>query len=289
IGWVQNCNNDPSTTTGTDLDPRIEDYVPGTVKGTRKPDTVRAWYLRQLLAAEPRLDAERAREILADPKMIPHGPMRDRLEAAWEGHSESYPDRDLVEKDVMAILEWDGMPDVQSPIPTLFLLWLFTYADAAMVSVDFLTRPLDTIDDDDAFRMFDTLRDSRKRIGKLLPFGSDLPWGLAHVIRKGGRSYSVATGMYPAISLLNANADLRGSDISKMQCTIGSAYVALHEMSDPPRSWTITPIGQTDRRDRPYLRRSTELFAQARLKPLPLTLEQLAEHETTELVLETGR
>ena len=46
-----------------------------------------------------------------------------------------------------------------------------------------------------------------------------------------------------------------------MKCTIGSAYVALHEMSDPPRSWTITPIGQTDRRDLPYHTAATELFA----------------------------
>lgn len=289
IGWVQNCNNDPSTTTGTDLDPVPSEYPAGTVKRSNKKDTARAWYLRQLLAAEEELDEERAKEILVDGTMIPHGPMRERLEAAWKSHGDSYPDRDRIQRDVAAMLEWDGSPDINSPVPTLFLLWLYLYSDQAMVSVDFLTRPLDTIDDDDAFRMFDSLRDARKRIGKLLPFGSDLPWGLAHVIRKGGRSYSVETGMYPAISLMNANADLRGSDISKMQCTIGSAYVALHEMSDPPRSWTLTPIGQTDRRDRPYLRKTTEQFARRELKPLPLTLEQLAEYDTTETVLTTGR
>ena len=70
-----------------------------------------------------------------------------------------------------------------------------------------------------------------------------------------------------------------------MKCTIGSAYVALHEMSDPPRSWTVTPIGQTDRRDLPYQSTVTELFANRTLKPLPLTEEQLAAHDTTETIV----
>ena len=289
VGWVQNCNNDPSTTTGTEIDPTPDSYARGSVKPSRKSDTVRAWYLRQLLAGESNLDVERAKEILVDGTMIPHQPIRDRLDVAWREHAGDYPDRGKIAGDVEQLLAWDGQPDVQSPLPTLFLLWLYMYADQAMVSVDFLERSLDSLDSNEAFRMFDTLRDARRRIGKLLPFGSDLPWGLAHVIRKAGRTFSVRTGMYPAISLMNANADLRGSDISKMQCTIGSAYVALHEMSDPPRSWTVTPIGQTDRRDRPYVRKVTELFAQGELKPLPLTLEQLAEHETTETVLTTDR
>lgn len=288
-GWVQNCNNDPSTTTGTDLDPDPDSYAPGTVKPSRKSDTVRAWYLRRLLAEESALDAERAGEILADTTMIPHGPVRDRLEKAWQEYGDDYPDRKRIKNDVRDILAWDGQPEVSSPLPTLFLLWLYTYSDQAMVSVEFLERPLDTLDSEDAILMFDSLRDARERIGKLLPFGSDLPWGIAHVIRKAGQTFSVATGMYPAISLMNANADLRGSDISKMQCTIGSAYLALHEMSDPPRSWTVTPIGQTDRRDRPYVRKITEVFARGELKPFPLTLDQLAEHETTETVLDTGR
>ena len=288
-GWVQNCNNDPSFTTGTELDPTPDSFAPGSVKGNRSKDTVRAWHLRRLLEEEEALDAERAREILVDATMIPHGPVRDRLGVAWEQYASDYADRGRIERDVEAILAWDGQPDVRSPLPTLFLLWLYMYADQAMVSVDFLTRSIDSLDEKEAVRMFDTLRDARARIGDLLPFGSDLPWGLAHVIRKAGRTFSVATGMYPAISLMNANADLRGSDLSKMQCTIGSAYLALHEMSDPPRSWTVTPIGQTDRRDLPYVRKTTEAFARGELKPFPLTLEQLAEHETTETVLESGR
>jgi hypothetical protein len=47
----------------------------------------------------------------------------------------------------------------------------------------------------------------------------------------------------------------------------------------------VTPIGQTDRADRPYADNVTQLFARRELKPLPLTLEQLAEVGTVETVL----
>ena len=74
------------------------------------------------------------------------------------------------------------------------LLWLFMYAgDRPMVSVDFLTRPIETVDLEDATRMFDTLLAAKKRIAGLLPFGSEIPRGLAHHIRKGGRTFSVET------------------------------------------------------------------------------------------------
>lgn len=284
IGFVQNCNNGPEFTTGTSEDPVPSAFPPGTAG--RERDTVRGWYLRQLLQADDSVTAEEGKAFLVDGTMIPHEPMSRRLRHAWEAFGSEYPNRQKIAGDVEAILAWDGVPRSFQSEPSLFLLWLFMYAgDRPMVSVDFLTRPIETVDLEDATRMFDTLLAAKKRIAGLLPFGSEIPWGLAHHIRKGGRTFSVETGMYPAISLMNANADLRGSDLSKMKCTIGSAYVALHEMSDPPRSWTITPIGQTDRRDLPYHTAATELFATRTLKPLPLTEAQLAEVETTETVL----
>ncbi len=286
-GFVQNCNNDPQFTTGTDADPNPVTFPLGTGGGRGDGhDTIRAWYLRQRLNEVPEIDPALAREILCDGTMIPHRVMRERLQVAWDRFGETYPDRRRIERDVRGLIEWDGVPRAMASEPTLFLLWLYLYGgEKAMLGVDFMTRPSDDMDETDATRLFDTLRDARKRIGSMLPFGSDLPWGLAHVIRKNGRPYSVETGMYPAISLMNANADLRGSDISKIQCTIGSAYVALHEMSDPPRTWSVTPIGQTDRADRPYADNVTQLFARRELKPLPLTLEQLAEVGAVETVL----
>jgi hypothetical protein len=149
-----------------------------------------------------------------------------------------------------------------------------------------LERAPEGLSRDDAFEMFDAFKEARKRLRKLLPFPPQVPWGLVHVLRKAGKVFPVATGMYPGISLMNANLDLEKPDLMKLTCRVGSAYVALHELSDPPVSWSVTPIGQTDRKDLSYITACTELFAKRELKPLPFTDEQLAEVETTETVLE---
>ena len=154
-----------------------------------------------------------------------------------------------------------------------------------MFEVDLLKRAPTSLSEEDAFAMFDALKEARKRQRKLLPFPAQIPWGLIHVIRKAGKVFPVATGMYPAISLMNANLDLQNASLTDLTCRVGSAWVALHELSDPPMSWSITPIGQTDREDLPYVHACTELFARRELKPLAFTDEQLAEVQTTETLL----
>jgi hypothetical protein len=154
-----------------------------------------------------------------------------------------------------------------------------------MFKVGLLQRTPSSLSKEDAFAMFDALKEARKRQRKLLPFPPQIPWGLIHVIRKAGKVFPVATGMYPAISLMNANLDPQKASFTDLTCRVGSAYVALHELSDPPVSWTVTPIGQTDRKDLPYTTACTELFARRELKPLAFTDEQLAEVQTTETLL----
>ena len=219
--------------------------------------------------------------------MIPHGPLKEQLQHAWDSFGADYGAREKITSDVELVLGWDGSPDLKSGAPTIFLLWLFELnGGSARADVSLLERAPSELSKDDAFAMFDAFKEARKRLRELIPFPPQVPWGLVHVLRKGGKVFPVATGMYPGISLMNANLDLEKPDIMNLTCRIGSAYVALHELSDPPMSWTVTPIGQTDREDLPYLTACTELFAKRELKPLPITDEQLAEVETSETVLE---
>ena len=88
---------------------------------------------------------------------------------------------------------------------------------------------------------------------------------------------------------MNANLDLSKPDLKNLTCRIGSAYIALHELSDPPVSFSVTPLGQTDKAELPYVHACTELFAKRELKPLPFTDEQLADVETSETLLSYTR
>jgi len=288
-GFVQNCNNRPEWTTGTKADPKAGSAPPGVVGGG-SADTARSWYLRQRLNEKKRFSREDAIALLTDGTMIPHAPLSAQLRSAWETHGDSYEAREKIAAEVERILSWDGAPNLKSGTPTIFLLWLFVLnKEDIRVEVDLLERDPEQLSRDDAFEMFDALKEAQKRLKKLVPFPPQVPWALIHVLRKAGRVFPVETGMYPAISLMNANLDLEKPDLLKLTCRIGSAYVALHELSDPPVSFSVTPLGQTDRRDLPYVFACTELYAKRQLKPLPFTDEQLAEVETTKTSLRFTR
>lgn len=286
VGFVQNCNNRPENTTGTEADPAAEDS-PSTVVSGGRAETVRSWYLKQRLAADDRFTLQEAQALLTDGTMIPHLSLSKQLDAAWRRFGDVYPHGQAIAADVQRLLAWDGTPDLKSGAPVLALLWMHTLnGHRPMLKVDLLQRLPAALTEEDAFAMFDALREARQRQRKLLPFPAQIPWGLIHVIRKAGKVFPIATGMYPAISLMNANLDLQNANPTSLTCRVGSSWVALHELGDPPVSWSVTPIGQTDRADLPYVHACTELFAKRELKPLAITDEQLARLETKETILQ---
>ena len=109
---------------------------------------------------------------------------------------------------------------------------------------------------------------------------------MLHIIKREDRVWPIATGMYPAISLMNANLVPVGKKLTNLNCEVGSAYVAFHVMDkDGIRSESILPLGQTDHQSLPYVDAMTDLFAERELKPLPFTDEELAAVKTTETIL----
>ncbi|MCH2162044.1 MAG: penicillin acylase family protein, partial [Phycisphaerales bacterium] len=284
-GFVQNCNNSPQTTTDTVADPDPETYPPGAVRGGRT-DTVRAWYLRKQLAGEELLSVDDAREIATDSYMIPHGPMSRLLAYCWEKYGAAYGDRDRIEDSVEGILSWDGRPLVHSPVPTIFTLWLWkSFNEKVALPVSLMEKPLSTVDEVFAMKLFNGMLEAQDELQSMVPLPS-VPWGMMHIIRRDDRVWPVETGMYPAISLMNANLVPKGRKLEDLNCVVGSAYVGFHVMDeDGIRSESIMPLGQTDRLDLPYVDAMTDLFALRELKPLPFTDEELAEVETTETIL----
>ena len=51
---------------------------------------------------------------------------------------------------------------------------------------------------------------------------------MLHIIKREDRVWPIATGMYPAISLMNANLVPVGKKLTNLNCEVGSAYVAFH-------------------------------------------------------------
>ena len=283
-GFVQNCNNSPSTTTGTEADPQPDTYPAGAVRSGRS-DTGRAWYLRKRLAVNEKLSIDDCRDIATDSYMIPHEPMSRLLAHSWETYGEDYPERDAIAENVREILGWDGEPRVHTQVPTIFTLWLWKTFNRTALPVSLLEKTVSEVDEAFATKLFDGMLAAQEELRSLVPL-PNVPWGMMHIIRRENRVWPVETGMYPAISLMNANLVPKGRKLEDLNCVVGSAYVGFHVMDENGmRSESIMPLGQTDRTDLPYVDAMTDLFVMRELKPLPFTDEELAEVETTETVL----
>ena len=284
-GYVQNCNNSPQTTTGTDVDPPASTYPRGV--GGGGGDTVRSWYLKKRLAEKDTMSIDVARDIATDPYMIPHAPMSRLLAHSWEQYGDAYGKRDEIAESVEGILAWDGNPTVNSPVPTIFTLWLWkAFNERVMLPVSLMEKSLEEVDRKFAMKLFRGMFQAQEELRSLIPFPR-VPWGMMHIIRRGNRVWPVETGMYPAISLMNANLVPNGKKLEDLNCVVGSAYVGFHVLGkDGIRSESIMPLGQTDREDLPYVDAMTNLFAMGELKPLPFTDAELAEVETTEEILQ---
>ena len=287
-GFVQNCNNSPSMTTGTDADPQPEEAPDGVGGGTK--DTVRSWYLKQQLSVEDKLSIDDGRNVATDAYMIPHGPMSRILAHSWETYGEAYERQDEIAENIQLILDWDGSPSLNSWAPSIFTMWLWkAFNETIMLPVSLMETPLTDIDEKFARKLFEGMIAAQDELRSLIPLPR-VPWGMMHHIRRENRVWPVETGMYPAISLMNANIATRGKKLEDLNCVIGSAYVAFHVIDkDGIRTESIMPLGQTDDLDKAYVDSMTDLFARRELKPLPFTDEEMAEVEMTETVLQIER
>ena len=282
IGFVQSCNNHPDFTTETDADPPMESWPPRVVSGGER-DSMRAWHLRRRIAERERWTEEQAMALALDNYVIPHR-LVAHLRRAWETFGDTFPGRDDIAKDVERLLEWDGYPTRASAAMTMCLVWLWDAFDqTVMLPTELLERDVDALDDEYMMKLLVGMVEGRQRLDEMAPFPV-VPWGLLHVVRKNGTPYPVESGMYPAISLWNANLDLSGG-LTDITGRVGSAYTAFTVMEQPMRTYSITPLGQTDDERRPYCRASTITYAKRELKFLPFTDAQLAEVETTETIL----
>jgi hypothetical protein len=105
-------------------------------------------------------------------------------------------------------------------------------------------------------------------------------------IQRGAQRFPVASSQYPTVSMFNCNVDPFNDP--QMSCRIGSAYTFFSILERPLRTWSITPQGNTDRADLPYVNALTEVYARAELKPLSFTDAELAENRATERVLDVA-
>ena len=198
----------------------------------------------------------------------------------------AYPDRAAIAGDVELLLGWDGLPATTHAAPTIFILWLYKYGgEQIFLPVSLMERSAESLDEEGARELLDSLLEAKRELSSLAPLPR-VPWGFFHVIRRNGKVFPVASGMYPAISLMNANVDIEATEPAQRTCRVGSSYTAVHFLGDSPRTFSVLPLGQTDDLEKPYWDAMTRLYAKRQLKPLPFTDEELGAFPMVETRLE---
>ena len=281
-GFVQNCNNAPWTTTATAADPQPAAFPLPKYHGDT--DTERAWRVRQALTGTAPVSAEQARALEVETRMIAAAPLLPLLRLAWQTWGPGHPDADRL-ADPMAILDlWDGEPDILSTAPTLVLVWANAMFGKLMLDVEVLGWTEADVDEARGAAMLAALLEGMDNLEGFIGTWS-IPWGLLHgVTLADGSRYPVASARYPPVSLFNCNVDPYNA--ADLVCRIGSAHTFFSVMTDPIRTWSARPLGQTDDPASPYFATMTELYAVAELKPLAFTDAELAAQTLTETVLE---
>lgn len=279
-GFVQNCNNPPWTTTGTDEDPPEDD--PSAELVLDREDTVRAWRARQALSASDPMSLDEGVALTTEGTMIAATVLAPLLREAGARWGADHPEAARLAPILDEMADWNGEPDINSAMPTVFLAWALEFSGEIFFPAHLLELTLDDLDETLGSEMLDALAASSELIEEA--FGTwHIPYGLFHAIVRGGR-FPVASGQYPAVSMFNCNVDPFGE--SDLTCNIGSAYTFFNAMSDPVQTWSIMPLGNTDRRDAPYYNIQTQLYAGRELKPLPFTDDEIRVHFAGQEVLE---
>ena len=259
-GFVQSCNSRPWTTTGTDADPRPEDF-PGYVVGADVDDPRVAMSLALLGRDDPWSFEEWASAAFDATVHDPHG-MLPRLLSDASG-----ADDERVIAAAAELARWDRELTLDAVAPALFFLWLERVAGYALrgddlppgVAVSNLVKVLDELE-----RRYSTWR---------------VPWGeLNRHQRAVDGAYDDARPSHPC---LGAHAwggvtfcflSRWPEDCNRRYGYHGNSYVAAVELtSDGPRARTILDHGQSANPASPHFDDQGALYARGELKPAPFT------------------
>jgi len=262
-GFMQNCNISPGTMMpDSPLTPdRYPDYIYNDSQFHSNPRGRRAV---ALLGAEESLIVERAKEIALDTSVDGYEIWQGVLQTAFKATGGSYP---ALQETVELILEWNGRLDADQTAATLYRFWRRECnALGVRVSIDHQSGTVE-------FRLEDQ-KDlltalQRAKVHLNDKFGtSSVPWGEAVRLRRGEKSWPVSGGSFEnEISVLRAAGGPLDPETGITTVRNGQSCCTVVLLTDPIRSWSILPWGQSDDPDSPHFDDQAEaLFSKSTFK-----------------------
>jgi acyl-homoserine-lactone acylase len=271
-GYMQNCNVSPQfIMKGSGLEPSPQwPYLFNGFKSLQEaydnPLHQRAAMCVNLLHDVKRMTIDQAIEIAMSPAVYGADVWQEKLRKAWAGASaETRGDAELA-KLYELIVNWNRRCEAESTGAVAYKYWKQAF-DAGVVLADRagMPPPANVTDDmlierlkvaagklKEDFGRFDVAYGDVYRVGRQ---GSDKTWPVS-----GGSVNQIATPRAISFDRIEGTPKFLGRG--------GQTSTQIVLLTNPPKSWTVLPLGESDRPDSPhYDDQARRLFSKGTMKP----------------------
>ncbi len=281
-GYMQNCNISPfGLMKDSPLTPEKYAHAPYLYNDSRRPNHQRAQMALELLDAEQNMTLEKAMDIAFSPMVYQAELWQARIKEAWDREAGS-----LKGSPAAAILDliqrWNRRSDADSVGAMAFRSFKAALGKEWSPAV----RPPANMTD---AQVLDALVKAAKQLQE--DYGTlEAPFGrLYRVGREGGsRTFPVGGGSLNEFGMATPRA-ISFSPVGKeMVGRSGQTSTQLVILSNPPKSFSVIPLGESDHLESGHWQDQAEkLFSQSKMKPTYfLDKKELLKHVTATKVLE---
>jgi acyl-homoserine-lactone acylase len=264
-GYLQNCNVSPEHMTfACPMTPeRYKDrpylYNPD------NPQHQRAAMVQALLHANGKMTVADAMGVALSTAVFNADLWQARLASAWEKRKSKEAPGEQAAKMVELILGWNRRTDANAVGAVAYRFWFDELGSKAMQTARAgLPPPVDIADD----LLIQALTTGGKKLAE--KYGRlDVAYGdVYRTGRQGKPSYPVGGGSVFGMATPRAISFDQQKDGKTYLGKSGQTSVQLVELTSPPRSWTLLPLGQSDDPQSPhYDDQAVKLFGPGKMKP----------------------
>ncbi len=262
-GFMQNCNISPGTMMPNS--PFTEDKYPEYIyNDSQKRSNPRGRSAIRLLSVEDSLTIERAKEIALDTSVDGYEIWQTALKKVFDVNAQT--NQNL--KDAVELIQlWNGRLDADNLSAPLYRFWRMECTKLRVnVSVE-QEGDVKDLSTENQEKMLAALR--KAKIYLTEKFGSyQVPWGTTVRLKREDKTWPVSGGSFGnGISVLRAAGGRFSKDTGVTTINRGQSCCMVVELSDPIRSFSILPWGESDDPDSPHFSDQAEkLFSKSKFK-----------------------
>jgi acyl-homoserine-lactone acylase len=285
-GYLQNCNVSPEHMTfACPMTPKRYEDRPY-LYNADFPLHQRAAQVRQMLHANGRLTVEQAKDIALCTQVYGADLWQAKLVAAWEKLRGKLADDQPAAKMFDLVVRWNRRADADSVGAVAYRFWFDELGAKAMLTARAGMPPPEDIGDEPLVKALTT--GGRKLLqlwGRL-----DVKYGTMYRVGRedGKKTWPVGGGSVFGLATPRAIGFELQKDGKTYLGRGGQTSVQLVQLSSPPKSWTLLPLGESDDPASPHFDDMAEkLFSPGKLKPTYfLQRQQLEKVASSKTVLQ---